>query len=163
RRRNVFRLSPESLPDFFRDRIETFRPADALRRVRKKITRTLPGRVELRDRLIKIHAYSAYQPRCAVQLPERFTQRRVLGCGPAPGPYICRVYAYLASSRPVPGLSATLERRLATFLFAAAKYTNIDSDIPRQAPPAITGNKMAPHGMHENTLPATWDPGRAGT
>ena len=43
--------------------------------------------------------------------------------------------------RPVPGLSATLERRQATFLVAAAKCTNIDSAIPRQAPPAITGHK----------------------
>ena len=48
--------------------------------------------------------------------------------------------------RPVPGLSATLERRQATFLVAAAKCTNIDSAIPRQAPPAITGHKMAPRG-----------------
>jgi len=31
--------------------------------------------------------------------------------------------------RLVPGLSAILERRLATFLFAAAKCTNINSAI----------------------------------
>ena len=31
--------------------------------------------------------------------------------------------------RPVPVLSGTLERRLATFLFAAAKCTNINSAI----------------------------------
>jgi hypothetical protein len=43
--------------------------------------------------------------------------------------------------RPVPVLSGTLERRLATFLFAVAKCTNINSAIPRQAPSAITGNK----------------------
>ena len=66
RRRNAFRLSPESLPDFFRDRVEAFRPAEALRRVREKITRTLPGRIELRYRLIKVHAYPAYQPGSAV-------------------------------------------------------------------------------------------------
>ena len=58
--------------------------------------------------------------------------------------------------RPVPGLSATLERCKATLLFAAAKCTNIDSDIPRQAPSAITGNKMAPRGTRKNTLLAAW-------
>src|SRR5579859_6251659 len=83
-RRNVFRLSPQSLPDFFRDRIEAFGPADALRRVRKKITGTLTGRVEFRDGLIEVHAYSAYQPGSVVQLPEYFTQRRAVGCGLAP-------------------------------------------------------------------------------
>jgi hypothetical protein len=31
--------------------------------------------------------------------------------------------------RPVPGLSATLERRVATFFLAAAKCANIDSAI----------------------------------
>ena len=61
--------------------------------------------------------------------------------------------------RPVPGLSATLERRQATFLVAAAKCTNIDSAIPRQAPPAITGNKMAPRGTRKNALLATWTRG----
>ena len=61
--------------------------------------------------------------------------------------------------RPVPGLSATLERRQATFLVAAAKCTNIDSDIPRQAPPAITGHKMAPRGTRKNALLATWTRG----
>jgi hypothetical protein len=58
--------------------------------------------------------------------------------------------------RPVPGLSAILERCQAAFLFAAAKCTNIDSDIPRQAPPAITGNKMALRGARKNTLLAAW-------
>jgi hypothetical protein len=43
--------------------------------------------------------------------------------------------------RPVTGLIVTLERRRAIFLVAAAKYTNIDSALPRQAPPAITGHK----------------------
>ena len=82
-RRNVFRLSPESLPDFFRDRIEAFRPADALRRVRKKITRTLPGRIELRYRLVKVHADSAYQPGRAHKLPEQFMEQR------CPAPLTC--------------------------------------------------------------------------
>ena len=58
--------------------------------------------------------------------------------------------------RPVPVLSRTLERFLATVLFVAAKCTNINSVISRQAPLAITGNKMAPRGMRKNTLPATW-------
>ena len=61
--------------------------------------------------------------------------------------------------RPVPGLSVTLERRQATFLVAAAKCTNIDSAIPRWAPPAITGHKMAPRGTRKNALLATWTRG----
>ena len=60
--------------------------------------------------------------------------------------------------RPVPGLSATLERCQATFLFAAAKCTNIDSAISTPAPPAITGSKMAPRDTRQNTVPATWGP-----
>ena len=63
--------------------------------------------------------------------------------------------------RPVPVLSTTPERRLATtFLFAAAKCTNIYSVIPRQAPPAITGNKMAPGGTRKNTPPQSGTPTR---
>jgi hypothetical protein len=54
--------------------------------------------------------------------------------------------------RPVPVLSRTLERFLATVLFVAAKCTNINSAISRQAPLAITGNKMAPRGARKNTL-----------
>ena len=60
--------------------------------------------------------------------------------------------------RPVPGLSAPLERCQATFLFAAAKCTNIDSAISTPAPPAITGSKMAPRDTRQNTVPATWGP-----
>src|SRR5437660_12709889 len=54
-RRNAFRLSPESLPDFFRDRVEAFRAPETLRGVRDQITRTLTGRVQLRYRLVKVH------------------------------------------------------------------------------------------------------------
>src|ERR1700728_887880 len=60
--RNAFRLSPESLPDFFRDRVESFRTPEALRGVRDKITRTLTGRIQLRYRLVKVHADPAHQP-----------------------------------------------------------------------------------------------------
>jgi hypothetical protein len=63
--------------------------------------------------------------------------------------------------RPVPGLSVTLERRPATFLFAATKCTNINSAILRQAPPAITGNNMAPRGKRENRLPRNLGRGQA--
>src|SRR5579872_2898881 len=84
RSRNVFRLSPQSLPYFFRDRIEAFGQTDALRRVRNKIPGTLPGRVELGDRLIEVHAYSADQPGSVVQFPEYFAQCRTVGCGAAP-------------------------------------------------------------------------------
>jgi len=59
--------------------------------------------------------------------------------------------------QPVPGLSATLERHRTTILVAAAKCANIDSDIPRQAPPAITGNKMTPRGMRKRRAPRNLD------
>ena len=54
-RRNAFRLSPESLPDFVRDRVDAFRAPEALRGVRDEITRTLTGRIQLRYRLVKVH------------------------------------------------------------------------------------------------------------
>ena len=41
-------------------------------------------------------------------------------------------------------------------LVAAAKCANIDSDIPRQAPSAITGNKMTPRACARDALLATW-------
>ena len=47
----------------------------------------------------------------------------------------------------------------ATFLVVAAKCTNIDSDIPRQAPPTITGRNMAPRGTRKSALLATWTRG----
>src|ERR1035441_5167277 len=59
-RRNAFRLSPESLPDFFRDRVDAFRAAEALRGIRGEITRTLAGGIQLRYRLVKVHADPAY-------------------------------------------------------------------------------------------------------
>jgi len=58
--RNAFRQSPESLPDFFRDRVDAFRAAEALRGVRGEITRTLTGCIQLRYRLVKVHADLAY-------------------------------------------------------------------------------------------------------
>ena len=59
-RRNAFRLSPKSLPDFFRDRVDAFRAPEALRGVRDEITRTLAGGIQLRYRLVKVHADLAY-------------------------------------------------------------------------------------------------------
>jgi hypothetical protein len=47
--------------------------------------------------------------------------------------------------------------RRATILVAAAKCANIDSAIPCQAPPAITGNKMTPRGMRKNRAPRNLD------
>src|SRR6266702_7716368 len=47
-RRHAFRLSPKSLPDFFRDRIEAFPAPEALRGVRGEITGPLAGRIQLR-------------------------------------------------------------------------------------------------------------------
>src|SRR6266581_2346310 len=67
--RDAFRLSPESLPDFFRDRIEAFRAPEALRGVRDEITRTLTGRIQLRYRLVKVHPDPAHQPGRAQKLP----------------------------------------------------------------------------------------------
>src|SRR5271165_5960117 len=58
--RNAFRLSPESLPDFFGDRVEAFRAPEALRGVRGEITRTLAGGIQLRYRLVEVHADPAY-------------------------------------------------------------------------------------------------------
>src|SRR5690242_11606014 len=58
--RNAFRRSPESFPDFFRDRVEAFRAPEALRGVRGEITRTLTGGIQLRYRLVKVHADPAY-------------------------------------------------------------------------------------------------------
>src|ERR1017187_842487 len=58
--RNAFRLSPESLPDFVRHRVEAFRAAEALRGVRNKIAGTLAGRIQLRYRLVKVHADPAH-------------------------------------------------------------------------------------------------------
>src|ERR1035438_3994152 len=77
-RRNAFRLSPECLPDFFRDRVDAFRAPEALRGVRDEITRTLTGRIKLRYRLVKVHADPAYQPRRAHKLPEQFMEQGVL-------------------------------------------------------------------------------------
>src|SRR5690348_15388273 len=76
--RNAFRLSPESLPDFVRDRVEAFRAPEALRGVRDEITRTLTGRIQLRYRLVKVHADPAYQPGRAHKLPEQFMEQGVL-------------------------------------------------------------------------------------
>ena len=58
--RNASRLSPESFPDSFGDRVEAFRAPEALRGVRGEITRALPGGIQLRYRLVKVHADSAY-------------------------------------------------------------------------------------------------------
>src|SRR5712671_438827 len=77
-RRNAFRLSPESLPDFIRDRVEAFRAPQALRGVRGEITGTLAGRIQLRYRLVEVHADPAYQPGRAQKLPEQFMEHGVL-------------------------------------------------------------------------------------
>src|SRR6266516_796430 len=77
-RRNAFRLSPESLPDFFRDPVDAFRAAEALRGVRGEITRTLAGRIQLRYRLVEVHPDPAYQPGRAHKLPEQFMEHGVL-------------------------------------------------------------------------------------
>src|SRR6266496_5300629 len=53
-RRNASRLSPKSLPDFFRDRVEAFRAPEALRGVRGEITGTLAGRIQLRYCLVEV-------------------------------------------------------------------------------------------------------------
>ena len=76
--RNAFRLSPKSLPDFFRDRIEAFPAPEALRGVRDEITRTLTGRIQLRYRLVKVHPDPAHQPGRAHKLPEQFMEEGVL-------------------------------------------------------------------------------------
>src|SRR5215469_1799575 len=76
--RNAFRLSPDSPPDFIRYRVEAFRAAEALRSVRGEITRTLTGRIQLRYRLVKVHADPAYQPGGTHKLPEQFMKQRVL-------------------------------------------------------------------------------------
>src|SRR5690348_7555118 len=62
--RDAFRVSPESLPDFFGYRVEAFRAPEALRGVRGEITRTLTGGIQLRYRLVEVHADPAYQPGC---------------------------------------------------------------------------------------------------
>ena len=61
-RRNAFRRSPENLPDLLRHRIETFRVAQAFSGVGEEITGTLAGRVQLRHRLVEVHANSADEP-----------------------------------------------------------------------------------------------------
>src|ERR1700749_1636230 len=71
-RRNAFLLSPESPPNFFRDRVEAFCAPEALRGVRGEITRTLTGGIQLRYRLVKVHADPAYQPGRAHKLAEQF-------------------------------------------------------------------------------------------
>src|ERR1700751_5768328 len=73
-RRNALRLSPESFPDLFRDRVEPFRAPETLRGVRGEITRTLTGRIQLRYRLVKVHADPAHQTGRAHKLPEQFMQ-----------------------------------------------------------------------------------------
>jgi len=55
-------LSSKSFPDFICGRVETFRAAEALRGVRDEIARTLTGGIQLRYRLVKVHADPAYQP-----------------------------------------------------------------------------------------------------
>src|SRR6266516_957959 len=77
-RRNAFRLSPQSLPDFVRDRVDAFRAPEALRSVRGEITRTLAGRIQLRYRLVEVHPDPAYQPGRAHKLPEQFMEHGVL-------------------------------------------------------------------------------------
>src|SRR2546430_15012243 len=77
-RRNAFRLSPKSLPDFFRDRVEAFPAPEALRGVRGEITRTLTRRIELRYGLVKVHPDPAHQPGRAHKLPEQFMEQGVL-------------------------------------------------------------------------------------
>src|SRR6266487_5409779 len=70
-RRNAFRLSPKSLPDFIRDRVDAFRALEALRGVRGEITRTLAGRIQLRYRLVEVHPDPAHQTGRAHKLPEQ--------------------------------------------------------------------------------------------
>src|SRR4051794_33004281 len=67
--RNAFRVSPESLPDFFGDCVEAFRTPEALCGVRGEITRTLTGGIQLRYRLVKVYADPAYQPGPTYKLP----------------------------------------------------------------------------------------------
>src|SRR5271157_307761 len=82
-RRNAFRPSPESLPDFFRDRVDAFPAPEALRGVRGEITRTLAGRIQLRYRLVKVDPDPAHQPGSAHKLPEQLMQQGVLLHSPA--------------------------------------------------------------------------------
>ena len=57
-----------------RSGIEAFGAAEAFLRVREKITRTLPGRVQPRDRLVEVDADPPDQPGRADQLTQRLPQ-----------------------------------------------------------------------------------------
>ena len=67
----------ESGPQVFPGCFQPGRAADALFRVRDKVTRPLPGRVQLRDRLVQVHAAPPHQQRGTVQGVEGVPQRRV--------------------------------------------------------------------------------------
>lgn len=65
--------------------------------------------------------------------------------------------------RPVPGLSATLEKPQSHLSCRRRKYTNIDSAIPRQAPPAITGHKNDTTWHRQECAPRNLDSRLPGT
>ena len=74
----VRRRGPEeSGPQVFPGRFQPGGAAQALLRVREKVTGPLPGRVKLRDRLVQVHAYPAHPQRGAVQGVHRVPQRLV--------------------------------------------------------------------------------------
>src|SRR5271169_1445493 len=67
----------ESGPQVFPGCFQPGRAPEALFRVRDKVTRPLPGRVQLRDRLVQVHADPPHQQRGPVQGVEGVPQRRV--------------------------------------------------------------------------------------
>jgi hypothetical protein len=67
----------ESLPQVFPGRLQPGGSADALLGIGDKVTGPLPGRVQLRDRLVEVHPYPAHPERGAVQGVHRIGQRRV--------------------------------------------------------------------------------------
>ncbi len=75
----------ESGPQVFPGCFQPGRAAGALFRVPGKVTRPLPGRVQLGDRLVQVHPDPAHQQRGTVQRIKGIPQRRVRGGDRAAG------------------------------------------------------------------------------
>ena len=90
----------ESPPQVFPGRLQPGGAADALLGVRKKVTGPLPGRVQLRDRLVEVDADPPHQQRSPVQGVEGVPQRRIRYRDLAPCDRQSGFGGYAAPARP---------------------------------------------------------------
>jgi hypothetical protein len=86
----------------FRCCIESFRPADALLRVRKKFAGTMAGGVQLCHGLIEVHPDPPDQADRADELPERLAERLIRRGPHPPGDRQRRLGRVCAPGQPGP-------------------------------------------------------------